>query len=193
MWPLAVCGIVAAALIVWKLADISVKTSRNTRALDRVDDLIARRMIAEAHAAARESGSEAGRVIVAGLTQRGAGAKRIARMMGSAAAVETAALERGLIPLAAVAIVAPLCGFLVGVLAALANVRAADAGTIGESAAGAAVALPVATGLVIGIAAALFYRFCASRIARIAARIGATGRAAVDAISAVETGPSTGT
>ena len=189
MWPLAVCGIAAAALIVWKLADISVRTSRNTRVLDHVDALLARGMIAEALSFARESDTEAGRVVAAGLSRRGAGTARMARTMGSAATIEAASLERGLLPLATLAVVTPLVGFLVAVMAALRNLRADAVGSLLDTAGPSSVVLPAAAGLAIGIVAAVFYHFWAARIARITARIGASGQAAVAAIAAVEERP----
>ena len=188
MWPLLLCAILAATLVAWELAQISVSTSRSARALDRVDALLARGMVAEALAAARESDSAAGRTLAAGLERRADGPDRIARAMGHAAAIETSSLDGGLVRLATLAVVSPLLGFLIATLAML---RAIDgtAAAVDVPTMAAPGVVPAASGLALGIAIAICYRYCARLIEQLTRRLGESGRAAVDAIDAIRAGP----
>lgn len=186
MWPLALCALIATAIVVWKLADLSVHTSRTVGLLERVDSLLGRGMIAEALAAARESDSVAGRVLIAGLTRRAAGGDRVARSIANAGAIEYVALERGLVPLATIAAVAPLLGLL-GTVVVLLDIARAETGVALASAAGPSI-VPAATGALIAIAAAVLHNFLAGRVRRLRERIGRSGDNVVAAIRALESG-----
>ena len=181
LWPLVVCALLAAAIVMRKLWELSVQAGRTLRLLEQVDALFARRMIAEALTTARESDTPGGRVIAAGLARRAAGSDRVARSIASVAAIEASALQRWLIPLAAIAAVAPLLGFLGSTLAAM---RAIDAAA---GAAGLASALvPAAVGLTVAIPVTLLHAWISSRIERLVARIAESGQRAVDAVQALE-------
>ena len=142
MWPLVVCGIAVVAIIGWRLTVLSVELGRARALLDRIDDLIGRGMVAEALAAARAAKDPAARVVAEGLARRNAGSRRVAQAFRTAEVMETARLERGFIPLAALATLAPLVGALASVLSILESGGAhSPATTLAPLAAGVAVAL----------------------------------------------------
>src|SRR5688500_20247000 len=100
MWPVVVCGIAVVGIVAWRLVDLGVKLGRARPLLARVDDLIARGMLAEAHAAAREVRNPAARVVAAALTRRTAGPDRVAQASRTAQVLDVARLERGCVSLA---------------------------------------------------------------------------------------------
>lgn len=185
LWPLVLCALLAATIIVWKLWQLSVQGARTLRLLDQVDGLVGQRMIAEALAAARESDTPGGRILGAGLARRAAGSDRVARSIENAGTIEEAALHAWLIPLATIAAVAPLLGFLGATLSAM---RALDA-AIPTGSGIAAALVPAAAGLAIAIPVTVMHAYLVSRIDRLVQRIRESARRAVDAVHAIETAP----
>jgi len=183
MWPLHLLAVLAAAIVLWKLWELSVEGGRTLRLLERVDSLVDQHMIAEALAAARESDTPGGRIIAAGLARRAAGSDRVARTMRSTSAIEAVSLQSWLIPLAAIASITPLAGFLLSVLEAM---RALDSASPLEPALAAAL-VPAATGLVIAIPATVLHRYLVARIDRLITRIDRSALRAVDAVLAIDT------
>ncbi|HEX6641820.1 MAG TPA: MotA/TolQ/ExbB proton channel family protein [Thermoanaerobaculia bacterium] len=182
LWPLVLCALLAAAIIVWKLWELSVKGGRTMRLLEEVDALVDRRMIAEALAAARGSDTPGGRMLGSGLSRRAAGSDRVARSMDNAGAIEEAALHLWLTPLAAIAAVAPLLGFLGATLSAM---HALDA-NVPVSPAIASALVPAAVGLAIAIPVAVMHHYLVARIERLLARVRESALRAVDAVHAME-------
>lgn len=179
LWLLALLAATAAAIVIWKLIDLSVKRSRAARLLARIDDLLERRMIAEALAEARAADSAIGRILAAGLARRAAGAVQVARSLENARAIETAELERGLIPLATIAAVAPLLGFLGSVLALM---RALEQPGVVAGGALASALVPAAAGLAIALVTTLMHAYFVARVARIVVDVSGSAQRAVDAV-----------
>ena len=185
---LGLCFGAALAIILWKLVDLSVKSSRTMRLLERIDPLVARGMIAEALAAARESDTIGGRILATGLARRGGGSERVARAIDNAGLIETAQLERGMTALATIASVAPLLGFLGTVLALLAAFRA-DAAAHPAAITGATVAgtlMPAAAGLAIAIVVAVMHGYFAARIERVVVDVERTAQKTIAALHELE-------
>lgn len=177
MWPVVVCGIAVGGIVAWRLVDLGMKLGRARPLLARVDDLIARGMLAEAHAAAREVRNPAARVVGAALARRTAGPARVAQAARTAHVLEVARLERGFIPLAALSTVAPLFGALATALMMLKSAGPAWS---------AAALAPLVVGVMIAIASSVAHLWLASRVDRFAQNVRSSTDAAARAIEKLD-------
>ena len=182
LWPLVICAALAAAIVIRKLWELSVLGGRTMRLLERLDSLVGQRMIAEALAAARESETPGGRILAAGLSRRAGGSERVARSIANASAIEAAALGSWMIPLATLATLTPLVGFLGSTLLAIRVLEGDAAGAPGF----ARALVPAAAGLGLAIPITLLHAYVAARVAGLLDRIAVSARHAVDAVQAIE-------
>jgi biopolymer transport protein ExbB len=171
MWFLLACAVVGAAVILWKLVDLSTKAARTRRVLRDVDALVAEGRIAEAVETAETSATPAGRILAEGLRRADEGTERVIKAIENAGMIEMAKLERGLVVLATVSTVAPLLGFLgtvVGMIVAFQAIELAGEVEATTVAAGIKVALiTTAAGLVIAIPVSIAHNYFVSRIDRL--------------------------
>ena len=177
MWPVVVCGIAVAAIIAWRLAVLSVELGRARALLERVDDLVGRGMLAEALAAARATEDPAARVVTEGLSRRNAGPRRVAQAFRTAAVMEIARLERGFVPLAALATVAPLAGALATVLSMLESEGALSP---------VATLAPLAVGMVIALVASVVHMWLGGRVERFGRELRRSTAAGAHAIETLD-------
>src|SRR5690606_20463236 len=112
MWPLAAVFAAGILVIIWKLIELTSKSSRTRRALRTVDGLVAEGRIAEAIEAAETSNTPAGTILAEGLKRHEEGTERVIKAIENAGMIEMAKLERGLVILATCSTVGPLLGFL---------------------------------------------------------------------------------
>lgn len=195
MWPLGACAVVGLVVIVWKLIDLMMKGVRTSKVLREVDDLMAKRKVAEAMAVARESNTPAGRILVAGLERREEGTERVLKAIENVGLIEMANLERGLVWLATVSNVAPLLGFLgtvLGMIEAFAAIEAAGEVEATLVAAGIKIALiTTAAGLMIAIPVNIAHNYFVSRIDGMVVDMEESAQKMIDALHDLEVGSST--
>jgi len=186
MYFLGATALLGLIVIVWKLFDLTAKSTRTTRFLRQVDDLIAKGKIDEALKASRESNSPAGRILAAGLERRNEGTERVMKAIENVGLIEMASLERGLVWLATVANVAPLLGFLgtvIGMIVAFQNIELAGEVEASLVAGGIKVALiTTATGLVIAIPVNIAHNYFVSKIDRMVIDMEESAQKMVDAL-----------
>ena len=186
MYPLATCAVVGLVIIVWKLFDITSKSTRTRRFLRQVDSLIAERKIPQALALARDSNSPAGRILAAGLERHDEGSERVMKAIENVGLIEMASLENGLVWLATISNVAPLLGFLGTVLGMIEAFNAIElAGEVDATlvAGGIKVALiTTAAGLAIAIPINVAHNYFVSRIDRLVLDMEESAQKMVDAL-----------
>ncbi|HEX7091150.1 MAG TPA: MotA/TolQ/ExbB proton channel family protein [Longimicrobiales bacterium] len=194
MWPLGACAVVGLVVIVWKLIDLMMKGVRTSKVLREVDDLMAKRKVAEAMAVARESNTPAGRILVAGLERREEGTERVLKAIENVGLIEMANLERGLVWLATVSNVAPLLGFLgtvLGMIEAFAAIEAAGEVEATLVAAGIKIALiTTAAGLMIAIPVNIAHNYFVSKIDQLVIDMEESAQKMIDTLHAMEVGAS---
>ena len=123
-----------------------------------------------------------GRIFSAGLARRADGAAQVARSLENVRVIETAPLERGLVPLATIAAIVPLFGFLGSVVSLMrALALPAVAGDVLASA-----LVPAAVGLAIALPVTLMHNYLAARVARVVVDVTDSAQRAVDAIRAAD-------
>ncbi len=176
MWPLLVLGLAAAALFV-------ARTLALRRARINIGDFLAKirsallvnRDVREAIGLCESHGGPAAAVIKAALARHGRSPSEIERSVESAAAYESARLERGLLLLSSAATTAPLIGFLgsvIGMIRAFSGLGANGLSSPGTVAAGIAAALIAAAGgLLVAIPAQLGHSYLLSEVNRLLADI----------------------
>ena len=156
-YPLGLCIVVGAVVIIWKFFDIMLKAGATRKILREVDEMLAQQQIREALELTRESDSPAANILYAGSgAARDEGAERVMKAIENQGLIELSKLERGLVVLATLTNIAPLMGFLgtvMGMIAAFQAIEFAgevDATTVAEriktalytTAAGLAIAHP---------------------------------------------------
>ena len=171
MWPLLACLVIGLVVIVWKLVDLTAKSSRTRKTLRAVDELVAEGRIAEAIEVAENSRTPAGRILSEGLRRADEGTERVVKAIENAGMIEMAKLERGLVVLATVSTVGPLLGFLgtvIGMIQAFQAIELAGEVEATTVAGGIKVALiTTAAGLVIAIPVSIAHNYFVAKIDRL--------------------------
>lgn len=171
MYFLVTAFIIGMVVIVWKLIDLTAKSSRTRRTLRSVDALVAEGRIAEAVEEAESSNTPAGRILSEGLRRHEEGTERVVKAIENAGMIEMAKLEKGLVVLATVSTVAPLLGFLgtvIGMIQAFQAIELAGEVEATTVAGGIKVALiTTASGLAIAIPVSIAHNYFVAKIDRL--------------------------
>ncbi|MQA91129.1 MAG: MotA/TolQ/ExbB proton channel family protein [Gemmatimonas sp.] len=168
MWPLAAAFVIGMIVIVWKLIDLTSKSTRTRRTLRTVDELVAEGRIAEAVEAADRSKTPAGRILSEGLRRHEEGTERVVKAIENAGMIEMSKLEKGLVWLATISTVGPLLGFLgtvIGMIQAFQAIELAGEVEATTVAGGIKVALiTTACGLAIAIPVSIAHNYFVAKI-----------------------------
>lgn len=195
MWPLALTLAIGIGIIIWKLIDLSVTSSRTKKVLREVDERLAQRDVPGAIAAARESDSPAGRILLAGLERHDEGSERVMKAIENVGLIQMAGLESGLVWLATIANVAPLLGFLgtvIGMIQAFQNIEAAGEVEATLVAGGIKVALiTTATGLAIAIPINIMHNYFVTRVDRLVIDMEESAQKMIDSLHEIQAGATT--
>jgi biopolymer transport protein ExbB len=195
MWPLALALAIGIAIIIWKLIDLSITTSRTKKVLRAVDERLAARDIPGAIDAARESNTPAGRILLAGLQRHGEGSERVMKAIENVGLIQMAGLESGLVWLATIANVAPLLGFLgtvIGMIQAFQNIEAAGEVEATLVAGGIKVALiTTASGLAIAIPINIMHNYFVTRVDRLVIDMEESAQKMIDTLHEIDMGTTT--
>jgi biopolymer transport protein ExbB len=192
MWPLALALAIGIAIIIWKLIDLSMTSSRTKKVLRAVDERLAARDVPGAIRAARESNTPAGRILLAGLERHGEGSERVMKAIENVGLIQMAGLESGLVWLATIANVAPLLGFLgtvIGMIQAFQNIEAAGEVEATLVAGGIKVALiTTASGLAIAIPINIMHNYFVTRVDRLVIDMEESAQKMIDTLHEIEVG-----
>lgn len=190
MWFLAAAFIIGMIVIVWKLIDLTSKSSRTRKTLRTVDELVAEGRIAEAIEAAESSNTPAGRILSEGLRRADEGTERVVKAIENAGMIEMAKLERGLVVLATVSTVGPLLGFLgtvIGMIQAFQAIELAGEVEATTVAGGIKVALiTTAAGLTIAIPVSIAHNYFVAKIDRLVIDMEESAQRTIDHLHAIE-------
>ena len=193
MWPLGACLAIGIIIIIWKLIDLGMTSSRTKKVLHEVDERLAARDIAGATAAARESDTPAGRILLAGLERHGEGSERVMKAIENVGLIQMASLEKGLVWLATIANVAPLLGFLgtvIGMIVAFQNIEAAGEVEATLVAGGIKIALiTTAAGLIIAIPMNIMHNYFVSKVDRMVIDMEESAQRMIDTLQEIGASP----
>ena len=192
MWPLGTALAIGIVIIIWKLIDLSITSSRTKKVLRAVDERLAARDVHGAMEAARESNTPAGKILLAGLERHHEGSERVMKAIENVGLIQMAGLESGLVWLATIANVAPLLGFLgtvIGMFQAFANIEAAGEVEATLGASGIKVALiTTAAGLTIAIPINIMHNYFVTKVDRLVIDMEESAQKMIDTLQEIEAG-----
>ena len=195
-YPLGLCVLIGAVVIIWKFFDIMLKAGATRKALREVDELLAQQQIKEALELTRESDSPAANILHAGLERRDEGTERVMKAIENQGLIELSKLERGLVVLATLTNIAPLMGFLGTVMGMIEAFQAIEfAGEVDATtvAGGIKQALyTTAAGLAIAIPISICHNYFVSRIDHLVIDMEESAQKMIDALFAMQVGQEAG-
>ena len=195
-WPLGACVLIGAVVIIWKFADVFMKSTATRKILREVDELLAQNQLKDALELTRESNAPAANILHAGLERRDEGTDRVMKAIENQGLIELSKLESGLVVLATLTNVAPLLGFLgtvMGMIEAFQAIELAgevDATTV---AGGIKIALTTtAAGLAIAIPVSIAHNYFVSRIDSLVIDMEESAQKMIDALFSMQVGGASG-
>ena len=195
-YPLGLCILIGAVVIIWKFFDIMLKAGATRKVLREVDELLAQQQIREALELTRESDSPAANILHAGLERRDEGTDRVMKAIENQGLIELSKLERGLVVLATLTNIAPLMGFLGTVMGMIEAFQAIEfAGEVDATtvAGGIKTALyTTAAGLAIAIPISICHNYFVSRIDHLVIDMEESAQKMIDALFVMQAGQEAG-
>jgi biopolymer transport protein ExbB len=168
MWPLILCSVVAAAIVLERLWTLQAKRVLPPELIQKVRQLVDSNQVSDNVIAALEKNSPLGRLLAAGLINRHRPRDVMMERLQDTGRHEVHELERFLNTLGTIAGVSPLLGLLGTVTGIIRAFNAITAGGMGDPrmlSSGIAEALiTTAAGLCVAIPSLIAYRFLRSRV-----------------------------
>jgi biopolymer transport protein ExbB len=168
MWPIIVCSIGAAAIILERLWSLQEKRVIPRELTDKVWKLVETRTLSDRHITALEHNSPLGRVLAAGLANRDQGREIMKEDIEDTGRHVVHELERFLNTLGTIAAITPLLGLLgtvVGMISAFEAITSQGVGDARVLSGGIGQALiTTAAGLMVAIPALIGYRYLRGRV-----------------------------
>ncbi len=163
MWPILLCSVIAAAIILERLWTLQRKRVIPRELTDRVWKLVETRTLNDRHIEALARNSPLGRVLAAGLTNRSRGREIMKEVIEDTGRHVVHELERFLNPLGTIAAITPLLGLLgtvTGMIQAFEAITSEGVGDPRVLSGGIGEALiTTAAGLIVAIPALIGYRY----------------------------------
>jgi biopolymer transport protein ExbB len=168
MWPIILCSVVAAAIILERLWTLQEQRVLPRDLIRRVRQLVEADQVNDKVIAALEQNSPLGRVLAAGLANRHRSREAMMERLEDAGRHVVHDLERFLNTLGTIASISPLLGLLGTVTGIIKSFNALEAGAAGDPrmlSGGIAEALiATAAGLCVAIPALIAYRYLRGRV-----------------------------
>ena len=168
MWPIIVCSVGAAAIILERLWTLQDKRVIPRELTDKVWKLVETRTLTDRHLAALEHNSPLGRVLAAGLAGRDQGREIMKEIIEDAGRHVVYELERFLNTLGTIAAISPLLGLLgtvTGMISAFDAITTQGVGDARVLSGGIGEALiTTEAGLIVAIPALIGYRYLRGRV-----------------------------
>jgi biopolymer transport protein ExbB len=168
MWPIILCSVVAAAIILERLWTLQEQRVLPRDLIRRVRQLVEADQVTDKVIAALEQNSPLGRVLAAGLAHRHRSRESMMERLEDAGRHVVHDLERFLNTLGTIASISPLLGLLGTVTGIIKSFNALQAGAAGDPrmlSGGIAEALiATAAGLCVAIPALISYRYLRGRV-----------------------------
>jgi biopolymer transport protein ExbB len=186
MWPIVLCSVIAAAIILERLWTLQSNRVIPTDLADKVYKWAESDQITDKLIAALEQNSPLGRLLAVGLTNRNRPRELMVERLEDTGRHVVHDLERFLNTLGTIAAVSPLLGLLgtvTGIIHAFSAITAQGIGDPQILAGGIGEALiTTAAGLTVAIPALVVYRFLRGKVERLVVRMEKEAMKLVDAI-----------
>src|SRR6266446_9949893 len=186
MWPIILCSITGAAIVLERLWSLQDKRVLPQELPERVWQLIESNQINDKVIAALEQNSPLGRLLATGLANRHRPREMLMERLEDAGRHVVHELERFLNTLGTIARVSPLLGLLGTVTGIIRSFNAIQAGGMGDPrilSGGIGEALiTTAAGLTVAIPSLIAYRFLRGKVERLVVRMEKEAMKLVDAL-----------
>jgi biopolymer transport protein ExbB len=163
MWPIVLCSVIAAAIMLERLWTLQRKRVIPRELTDRIWKLVETRTLNERHIEALARNSPLGRVLAAGLANRNQGREIMKEVIEDTGRHVVHELERFLNPLGTIAAITPLLGLLgtvTGMIQAFEAITSQGVGDPQVLSGGIGEALiTTAAGLIVAIPSLIGYRY----------------------------------
>lgn len=196
MWPLLLLSVLGLAVAVWRWMALRTAARNIVPFMKALRERVIAGDLPGAIAICEQHPSPVASIVKAGLLRHGRPKEDIERSLQEASAHELASLERGLVILATIAMIAPLLGFLgtvtgmINSFDALARVGlnnpAAVASGISEA------LITTAAGLIIAIPVQMAYNYLVARVNGLVRDMEAAANVVLDAVDDLEARPEAG-
>lgn len=168
MWPIILCSVGAAAIILERLWTLQEKRVIPRELTGKVWKLVETRTLSDRHITALEHNSPLGRVLAAGLSNRDQGRDIMKEVIEDTGRHVVHELERFLNTLGTIAAITPFLGLLgtvLGMIQMFSGIGTHGVGDPSIVAAGIAQALiTTAAGLAVAIPSVMFYRYFRGKV-----------------------------
>lgn len=168
MWPIILCSVGAAAIILERVWSLQEKRVIPRELTDKVWKLVETRTLTERHIEALEHNSPLGRVLAAGLANRDKGRDLMKEVIEDTGRHVVHELERFLNSLGTIAAITPLLGLLgtvTGMISAFEAITTQGVGDARVLSGGIGEALiTTAAGLIVAIPSLIGYRYLRGRV-----------------------------
>lgn len=168
MWPIILCSVGAAAIILERLWSLQEKRVIPRELTDKVRKLVETRSLTERHIEALEHNSPLGRILASGLANRDKGRELMKEVIEDTGRHVVHELERFLNALGTIAAITPLLGLLgtvTGMISAFEAITTQGVGDARVLSGGIGEALiTTAAGLIVAIPALIGYRYLRGRV-----------------------------
>ena len=186
MWPIVLCSVVAAAIILERLWTLQEQRVLPRDLIRRVRQLVEADQVNDKVIAALEQNSPLGRVLAAGLAHRHRSREIMMERLEDAGRHVVHDLERFLNTLGTIAAIAPLLGLLgtvAGIIHAFNAITASGLGDPRTLSGGIGEALiTTAAGLTVAIPSLIAYRYLRGKVERLVIRMEKEAMKLVDAL-----------
>jgi biopolymer transport protein ExbB len=168
MWPIILCSVGAAAIILERVWSLQEKRVIPRELTDKVWKLVETRTLTERHIEALEHNSPLGRVLAAGLANRDKGRELMKEVIEDTGRHVVHELERFLNSLGTIAAITPLLGLLgtvTGMISAFEAITSQGVGDARVLSGGIGEALiTTAAGLIVAIPSLIGYRYLRGKV-----------------------------
>ncbi len=190
MWPILGLLVFGLAICLERIYTLTKSTLATRKFIPKLKEALEEGGIKKAMQVCEETPGAVAEIFHAGLSRSKYGVESVEKAIENAGTVETAFLERGMIWLSTVVVIAPMLGFsgtVAGMIKAFANIEAANnispaivAGGISEA------LLTTLFGLIVGMIIQFFYNLFTSRIDKIIIDMEENSIDLVDSISVIQ-------
>jgi biopolymer transport protein ExbB len=190
MWPLLLLSVLGVTVAVWRWLALRNATRNVAPFMRALRERIVAGDIEGAIKTCEQYPGPVASIVKAGLLRHGRNKEEVERSLQEASSHELASLERGLVILATIAMIAPLLGFLGTVTGMINSFDAlAEVGLNNPAAVASGISealITTAAGLIIAIPVQMAYNYFVARVNRLVRDMEAAANVVLDAVADME-------
>lgn len=187
MWPLLLLSVLGVAVAIWRWLELRSATRNVAPFMRALRERVVAGDVEGAIKTCEQFPSPVSSIVKAGLLRHGRNKEEVERSLQEASSHELASLERGLVILATIAMIAPLLGFLGTVTGMINSFDAlAEVGLNNPAAVASGISealITTAAGLIIAIPVQMAYNYFVARVNGLVRDMEAAANVVLDAVA----------